>query len=139
MSEILRAQVIAAYGRQYQVRLADGTEMTCLTRGKRSEAACGDLVEVRRTDHPSSSPETAFSAGRFPDAQGVIESIAPRRSLLYRSVAHREKIIAANVTQIIVVVAAEPSFTDELLARYPKTNIRAFTSRRMTATRSPRK
>ena len=30
---------------------------------------------------------------------------------------HRQKIIAANVTQIIVVVAAEPPFSDELLAR----------------------
>ena len=50
-------------------------------------------------------------------AQGVIERIMPRRSLLYRSDAYREKLIAANVTQIIVVVAAEPSFSDELLAR----------------------
>src|SRR5574340_242788 len=50
-------------------------------------------------------------------AQGVIERIAPRRSLLFRSDAFREKLIAANVTQIIVVVAAEPSFSDELLAR----------------------
>ncbi|HMC12830.1 MAG TPA: ribosome small subunit-dependent GTPase A, partial [Gallionellaceae bacterium] len=43
--------------------------------------------------------------------------IMPRKTLLYRSVAHREKLIAANVTQLIVVVAAEPSFDDELLAR----------------------
>jgi ribosome biogenesis GTPase len=37
--------------------------------------------------------------------------------LLHRSDAFREKLIAANVTQIIVVVATEPSFSDELLAR----------------------
>ena len=49
--------------------------------------------------------------------QGVIDSIAPRTSLLYRSDAYRQKIIAANVTQIIIVVATEPSFSDELLAR----------------------
>ena len=47
----------------------------------------------------------------------MIERIAPRRSLLHRSDAFREKLIAANVTQIIIVVAAEPSFSDELLAR----------------------
>jgi len=47
----------------------------------------------------------------------VIERIAPRRSLLHRSDAFREKLIAANVTQIIVVLAAEPSFDDGLLAR----------------------
>jgi ribosome biogenesis GTPase len=37
--------------------------------------------------------------------------------LLYRSDAYRQKIIAANVTQIVIVVAAEPPFSDELLAR----------------------
>lgn len=106
---LLSAQVVAAFGRQYLVRLADGSEMPCLTRGKKSEVACGDIVEVKRTD----SPATELSSG----AQGVIERIAPRSSLLHRSDAFREKIIAANVTQIIVVVAAEPSFSDELLAR----------------------
>ena len=117
MSELLSAQVIAAFGRRYQVRLADGSEMTCLTRGKRSEAACGDNVKVRRTDHPSTLLRSTASNVRFPDAQGVIEHIVPRDTLLYRSDAHREKIIAANITQIIVVVAAEPSFNDELMAR----------------------
>jgi ribosome biogenesis GTPase / thiamine phosphate phosphatase len=105
----VQGQVVAAFGRQYLVRLANGSEMACLTRGKKSEAACGDIVEVKRTG----SPATGLSQG----AQGVIERIAPRRSLLHRSDAFREKIIAANVTQIIVVVAAEPSFSDELLAR----------------------
>jgi ribosome biogenesis GTPase len=117
LSELLSAQVIAAFGRQYLVRLADGSEMTCLTRGKKSEAACGDIVEVRRTDHPSPFPGPIHSNETLPDAQGVIERIAPRNSLLHRSDAHREKIIAANITQVIVVVAAEPSFNDELLAR----------------------
>ncbi|MCR4303037.1 MAG: ribosome small subunit-dependent GTPase A [Gallionella sp.] len=101
MSELIHGQIIAAFGRQYLVRLADGSEISCLTRGKKSEAACGDFVELQRTA----------------DDQAVIEKIAPRRSLLHRSDAFREKLIAANVTQIIVVVAAEPSFNDELLAR----------------------
>jgi ribosome biogenesis GTPase len=106
---LLSAQVVAAFGRQYLVRLADGSEIACLTRGKKSEVACGDVVEVRRTADPSTELRTG--------AQAVIERIAPRRSLLHRSDAFREKLIAANVTQIIIVVAAEPSFSDELLAR----------------------
>ncbi len=109
MSEILHGQVIAAFGRQYLVRLADDSELTCLTRGKKSEVVCGDRVEIRRTEKPSAESTTV--------AQGVIERIEPRRSLLHRSDAFREKLIAANVTQIIVVVAAEPSFDDGLLAR----------------------
>ena len=109
MSGLLHGQIIAAFGRQYLARLDDGSEMACLTRGKKSEVACGDIVEIKRTANASS--------GDGNGAQGVIERIAPRRSLLHRSDAYREKLIAANVTQIIVVVAAEPSFSDELLAR----------------------
>ncbi len=107
MNSILHGEIIAAFGRQYLARLEDGSLITCLTRGKKSEVVCGDRVEIRRTG--DASTENA--------AQGVIERIAPRRSLLHRSDAFREKLIAANVTQIIIVVAAEPSFSDELLAR----------------------
>jgi len=117
LSRLLEAQVIAAFGRQFLVRLDDNTSMICFTRGKRSDVACGDLVKVKRTDHPSSMAIKSNTTEHLPDAQGVIEQVAKRRSLLYRSDAHRAKIIAANVTQIIVVVAAKPSFNDELMAR----------------------
>ena len=100
-STLIKGQVIAAFGRQYLAELADGQIITCLTRGKKSDVACGDNVEIKSTA----------------EDQGVIENILPRASLLYRSDAFRQKIIAANVTQIIVVVAAEPPFSDELLAR----------------------
>lgn len=107
MSATVQGRVVAAFGRQYLARLDDGSEIVCLTRGKKSEVVCGDLVEIRHTGAASADS----------DAQGVIERILPRRSLLHRSDAFREKLIAANVTQIVVVVAAEPSFSDELLAR----------------------
>jgi ribosome biogenesis GTPase len=107
LKPLIQGQIVAAFGRQYLVHLEDNAEITCLTRGKKSEVVCGDVVEVRLTGDASADS----------GAQGVIERIAPRRSLLHRSDAFREKLIAANVTQIIVVVAAEPSFSDELLAR----------------------
>ncbi|MFA6014816.1 MAG: ribosome small subunit-dependent GTPase A [Gallionellaceae bacterium] len=91
----------AVFGRHYLAELADGEILECVPRGKKSEVACGDQVEILRSS----------------DNQGVIESTLPRRSLLYRSDAYRQKIIAANVTQIICVVAVEPAFSDELLAR----------------------
>jgi ribosome biogenesis GTPase len=97
----LQGLVIAAYGRHYLAELPDGEILECVPRGKKSDVACGDTVEIERT-----------SAN-----QAVIDSIAPRSTLLYRSDAYKQKIIAANVTQIIVVVATEPSFNDELLAR----------------------
>lgn len=97
----LRGTVVAAHGRQYLVELADGERLRCFPRGKRSDLACGDHVVVLRSG----------------DAQGVIDAIEERHSLLYRSNEFKQKLIAANVTQIVVVVATEPSFSDELVTR----------------------
>jgi len=101
LSATLPGRIVAAFGRQYLVRLADGSLLPCLTRGKKSNVVCGDGVEILRSG----------------DNQGVIERIAPRTSLLHRSDAYREKLIAANVSQIIIVVASEPSFSDEVITR----------------------
>ncbi|MCX7192280.1 MAG: ribosome small subunit-dependent GTPase A [Proteobacteria bacterium] len=101
MNGILHGRIVAAFGRQYLVRLNDGSLLPCLTRGKKSDVVCGDRVEVKRSG----------------DNQGVIERTEPRTSLLHRSDAYRSKLIAANVSQIIIVVAAEPSFSDEVVTR----------------------
>ena len=97
----LAGQIIAAFGRHYLAELPGGEILECVPRGKKSEVACGDTVEITRSGTD----------------QGVIDRIAPRTSLLYRSDAWKQKLIAANVTQLIIVVASEPSFNDELLAR----------------------
>ncbi len=109
MSSEVQGLVVAAFGRQYLVRLPDHSLIICLTRGKKSEVVCSDKVTIKHTGNASTENGNL--------AQGVIEAIAPRRSLLHRSDAFREKLIAANVTQLVFVVAAEPSFSDELLAR----------------------
>lgn len=98
---MMEGRVIAAHGRQYVVELADGSLLPCFPRGKKSDIACGDRVDIKRTS----------------DDQGVIEAIQPRTSLLYRSNEIRQKLIAANVDQIIIVVATEPAFSDELITR----------------------
>src|SRR4051794_24349691 len=93
--------VVAAYGRRYRVELADATEIDCVTRGKRTDVACGDRVQ----------------AGRTGAGTGVIESIAPRQTLFYRSDARRQKLIAANVSQVVIVVAAQPAWSEDLVNR----------------------
>ena len=50
-------------------------------------------------------------------AGGVITRVGQRRSLFYRSNAFRQKLIAANISQLVVVVAVEPAFSPELLTR----------------------
>lgn len=97
----MEGRVIAAHGRQYVVELADGTLLPCFPRGKKSDVACGDRVDIQRTS----------------DDQGVIEAIQPRTSLLYRSNEVKQKLIAANVDQLVIVVATEPAFSDELVTR----------------------
>lgn len=98
---MLAGLVIAAHGRQYLVELSDGSTHLCFPRGKKSEIACGDRVLIQETGA----------------RQGVIEKISERKTLLYRSNEFRQKLIAANVTQIVIVVATEPSFSDELVTR----------------------
>ena len=98
--------VVAAYGKRYEVEL-DNIELeakqriSCVTRGKKTDLACGDLVNIKLTDK----------------AEGVVESSLPRKSLLYRSNAIKSKILASNVTQIVIVLATQPSFYEALLNR----------------------
>ncbi|MFN0315820.1 MAG: ribosome small subunit-dependent GTPase A [Burkholderiales bacterium] len=94
-------EVVRAHGRHYIVQLADGSEIQAYPRGKKSLVACGDHVLVQRSGND----------------QGVIEAVDPRRTLLYRSDKFKQKLIAANVTQLAVVIASTPSFYDELITR----------------------
>jgi len=93
--------VIAAFGKRYDIELPGGQLVSCVTRGKKSDLACGDHVEIKMTSNK----------------EGVIEKTAPRTSLLYRSNEYRTKYLAANVTQVVIVLAAVPSFYEDLLNR----------------------
>lgn len=102
-------RIIAAFGRHYEVlpTAESGDAATtsaclkCYPRGKKSTFACGDLVEFEATG----------------SGQGVINRLLPRENLLWRSDAFRQKLIAANLTQIVIVVATEPGFSDLLVSR----------------------
>ncbi|MBK7017668.1 MAG: ribosome small subunit-dependent GTPase A [Sulfuritalea sp.] len=89
--------IVAAFGRHYEIELADGRIATGYPKGKKSLLAVGDEVQL--------SPD------------GQIMAHGARRSLLYRSDAYRQKLIAANATQLLLVVATDPSFSDMLLSR----------------------
>lgn len=89
--------IVAAFGRHYDVALDGGGRTAGTPRAKKSPYACGDVVEL--------------------NADGQILRHGERSSLLYRSDAYRQKLIAANATQLVLVVASEPSFSDLLLSR----------------------
>ena len=99
--EPICGEIIAAYGRQYLVECAGGGLLLCVPRGKKSLLACGDRVSVAPTG----------------PGQGVIDDAAPRATEFFRSAAHCTKLIAANATQVAVICATDPSFSDELVTR----------------------
>lgn len=97
----MQGLVVAAFGKRFQVELQDKTRISCVTRGKKTDLACGDKVTIKLTDK----------------AEGVVEACLERSSILYRSSTIKSKTIATNVTQIIIVLATQPSFYEALLNR----------------------
>jgi ribosome biogenesis GTPase len=97
----LTGTITAAFGRHYEITLQGGQIVNGIPRGKKSPYACGDHVTL----------------GPLHDSEAQILAHAPRSSLLYRSDQWKEKLIAANATQVVLVVATEPGFSDELISR----------------------
>ncbi|CAM2178952.1 Small ribosomal subunit biogenesis GTPase RsgA [Paraburkholderia sacchari] len=98
----LHGVVIAAHGRHYLVAPdGGGAALQCFPRGKKSEVAVGDRVEYQSTSAD----------------QGVIVAIGERRNLLYRSDQFKSKLFAANLDQLLIVLATEPHFSEDLLGR----------------------
>ena len=92
--------MVAAHGRHAVVETSAGERVQCHLRGRRSDLVVGDIVRWQ-------------AAGD----EGVIESVEPRRNLLFRQDEWRSKSFAANLDQILVLVAGEPMFSEAQLAR----------------------
>jgi ribosome biogenesis GTPase / thiamine phosphate phosphatase len=101
INELLTAQIITSFGRRFMVRTPAGKIYEATTRRKRIDFACGDQVYIEHINQQ----------------QAVIEDYLPRRSLLYRQDATRSKLIAANVTLMLIVLAAVPTPSELLLQR----------------------
>ena len=96
----LTGTIIAAHGRHY-VADVEGELLQCVTRGKKTNVAVGDVVHLKRTSSD----------------QAVIEQIAERTTLLYRSDQYKSKLLAANIPRLFIVIATEPGFADDLVSR----------------------
>lgn len=96
----IMATVVAAFGRNSLVRTDDGALHQAVRRGKRGDVVVGDRVHCA-------------DAGE----QLAIESIAPRRSLLFRSDAVRVKELAANIDQVAIIFAPRPPFNPRFIWR----------------------
>lgn len=101
MTDRLQGRVIAAHGRHYSVEIEGGVLIKCFPRGKKNDAAVGDYVSISRQGQD----------------EGALEAILDRKNLLFRSDESRSKQFAANVDQLLIVIAVEPPFSDDLLGR----------------------
>ena len=93
-------RVVSGHGRHVVVEAAGGQRVLCHARGKKSECVVGDLVRWQRSGD-----------------EGVVEATLTRRNLLYRQDAWKTKTFAANIDQLLFVVAAEPVFSESQMAR----------------------
>ena len=74
--------------------------MICHPRGKKSQAVVGDRV--------------LWQASRD---EGTVEKVETRRNLFYRQDEIRTKSFAANLDQVLILIAAEPEFSESQLSR----------------------
>lgn len=92
--------VVASHGRHVVVETPEGRRLICHPRGKKNQAVVGDRVLWL----PSGD-------------EGSIEKVEERRNLFYRQDEIRTKSFAANVDQVLILIAAEPEFSESQLAR----------------------
>jgi len=98
--ELDNGLVVATHGRHVVVETPEGRRLICHPRGKKSQAVVGDRV-------------LWLASGD----EGTIEKIVERRNLFYRQDEIRTKSFAANLDQVLILIAAEPEFSESQLAR----------------------
>ena len=92
--------VVAGFGRHVLVETAGGERVICHPRGKKNQALVGDRIRWLPTQD-----------------EGTIEKIEARSNLFYRQDEMRTKSFAANLDQVLILIAAEPEFSESQLTR----------------------
>ena len=92
--------VVAGFGRHVLVETESGKRLICHPRGKKSQAVVGDRIRWL----PSQD-------------EGTVEKVEERSNLFYRQDEMRTKSFAANLDQVLILIAAEPEFSESQLTR----------------------
>ena len=103
-SALMEGLVVASHGRHCMVESPDGERRICHPRGKKNQAVVGDRV-LWQAPPPGQGDE------------GTIEQVQARRNLFYRQDEIRTKSFAANLDQVLILIAAEPVFSESQLGR----------------------
>jgi ribosome biogenesis GTPase len=92
--------VVAGFGRHVLVEKDNGDRLICHPRGKKNQALVGDRVRWLPSED-----------------EGTIEKVEARDNLFYRQDEMRTKSFAANLDQVLILMAAEPEFSENQLTR----------------------
>jgi ribosome biogenesis GTPase / thiamine phosphate phosphatase len=92
--------VVASHGRHCLIETPEGERRICHPRGKKSQSVVGDRVLWQASED-----------------EGTVEKVEPRRNLFYRQDEIRTKSFAANLDHVLILIAAEPEFSEHQLAR----------------------
>ncbi|SFM07712.1 ribosome small subunit-dependent GTPase A [Variovorax sp. OV329] len=99
-AQLQQGLVVASHGRHCLVETPEGQRLICHPRGKKSQAVVGDRVLWQASQD-----------------EGTVEKVEPRRNLFYRQDEIRTKSFAANLDHVLILIAAEPEFSEHQLAR----------------------
>ncbi len=92
--------MVGSHGRHVVVETPEGERLICHPRGKKNQAVVGDRV-LWQGSHD----------------EGTVEKVEERRNLFYRQDEIRTKSFAANLDQVLILIAAEPEFSEMQLTR----------------------
>jgi len=102
-AQVQEGLVVARHGADLAVADAEGRILHCLTRQNIGHPVCGDRVVWQPTGSD----------------RGVVTALLARRSVLSRpDYSGRDKPLAANITQLVVVVSPQPEPTEYLIDQY---------------------
>jgi ribosome biogenesis GTPase len=97
------ALVLVSYGSRGVIELSDGTRTDCMYRRSVGRPYCGDRVVVEQTGGQT----------------GVVTGILARSNEFARANSrHRKQVIAANLDQVLIVIAPAPEPSTDLVERY---------------------
>ncbi|MBY0379871.1 MAG: ribosome small subunit-dependent GTPase A [Burkholderiales bacterium] len=94
----MQGLIVSSFGRNFIVEIANN-QYNAVTRAKRTDFVVGDVVEVSLIN----------------TKQVQIQDLVPRKNLIFRSDKNRSKIIASNISQILIVIAIKPNFNINFL------------------------
>ena len=95
--------VIRRFGKHAEIRSEDGLHLHCMLRPHLTDVVAGDHIAYSRTD----------------EASGIITRVFPRRTELARITRRGvKKTVAANISQLAIVIATEPLVSWYLLDSY---------------------